>query len=75
MECGLSKIKSEWPVGRVLHQDSERHNKQLTTQIGLRPSQHLLVFTKHAKCMTLSVLETSLPMQRSHDTLTLDISA
>ena len=25
--------------------------------------------------MTLSVLETSLPMQRSHDTLALDISA
>ena len=32
-------------------------------------------FTKHAKFMTLSVLETSLPMQRSHDTLALDISA
>ena len=26
-------------------------------------------FTNRAKCMTLSVLETSLPMQRSHDTL------
>ena len=25
------------------HQDSEHHNKWLTTQMGLRPSQHLLV--------------------------------
>ena len=33
-------------------------------QIDLRPN-----LTKHAKCMTLSVLETSLPRQRSHDTL------
>ena len=32
----------------------------------------LACFTKRAKCMTLSVLETSLP---SHDTLALDISA
>ena len=32
-------------------------------------------FTNRAKCMTLSVLETSLPMQRSHDTLALGISA
>ena len=30
-------------------------------------------FTKRAKCMTLSVLETSLPMQRSHDTLAFGI--
>ena len=29
--------------------------------------------TKRAKCMTLSVLETSLPMQRSHDTLAFGI--
>ena len=28
-----------------------------------------------AKCITLSVLETSLPMQRGQDTLALDISA
>ena len=33
----------------------------------------LTCFTKRAKCITLSVLETSLPMQRSHDTLVLDI--
>ena len=32
-------------------------------------------FTQHAKYMTLSVLETSLPMQRIHETLALDISA
>ena len=32
-------------------------------------------FTKHAKCMTLSILETSLPRQRSHDTLASGISA
>ena len=32
-------------------------------------------FTKCAKCMTLSVLDASLPIQRSHDTLALDISA
>ena len=31
-------------------------------------------FTKCARCMTLSTLETSLPMYRSHDTLVLDIS-
>ena len=31
--------------------------------------------TKHAKYMTLSVLEASLPMQRNHDTLAWDISA
>ena len=30
-------------------------------------------FTKRANCMTLSVLETSLPMQRSHDTLAFGI--
>ena len=27
----------------LYHQDSEHHNKRLTTQKGLRPSQHLLV--------------------------------
>ena len=35
----------------------------------------LACITKHAKCMTLSVLDTSLPMQQSYDTLALDISA
>ena len=37
----------------------------------LSPKSTLACFTKVAKCMTLSVLETSLPMQRSHDTLAL----
>ena len=32
-------------------------------------------FTKCAKCMTLSALETSFPMQRSDHTLASDISA
>ena len=32
------------------------------------------LFAKCARCMKLSVLETSLPMQRSHDTLVSDIS-
>ena len=43
--------------------------------MGLRPSQHLFVLPSMQKCMALSVLETSLPMQRSHKTLALDISA
>ena len=32
-------------------------------------------FTKCAKCMTLSVLETSIPMHRIHHTLASNISA
>ena len=47
------------------------HHEVFNRQIGQKPSQHLLSFAKHAKSMTLSVLETSLPMQRSHDTLAL----
>ena len=35
----------------------------------------LTCFTKCTKCMTLSALEISFPMQRSHDTLVSDISA
>ena len=36
---------------------------------GSETKSTLACFIKPAKCMTLSVLETSLPMQRSHDTL------
>ena len=55
----------------LLYVTSGRHNKQ----IGRETKSTLACFTKDAKCMTLSILETSLPMQRSHDTLALDISA
>ena len=35
----------------------------------------LACFTKRAKCMTLSILETSLPRQRSHASLAFSIKA
>ena len=55
----------------IWHHNSENHNKQ----IGCETKSALACFTKCAKGMTLSVLETNLSMQRSHDTLALDISA
>ena len=52
------------------------HNQVYNGQINRSETKSTLVcFTKHAKCMTLSGLEISLPRQRSHDTLALDISA
>ena len=42
---------------------------ELQRQKGHKTPSTLAYFTKHTKCMTLSVLETSLPMQRSHDIL------
>ena len=45
------------------------YNQVYNRQIGHETKSTLDCFTKHAKRKTLSVLETSLPMQRSHDTL------
>ena len=41
-------------------------------QISLKPSQHLLVLPSVQSALTFSILETSLPRQRSHDTLASD---
>ena len=56
--------KLQRQIGR--NQVCERH-------IGRKNLVALACSTKRAKCMTLSVLETSLPMQRSHDTLAFGI--
>ena len=42
-------------------------------QIGPEAKSILACFTMHAKYMALSVLDTSLPMQRSHDTIAFGI--
>ena len=51
------------------------HDQVCNRPIGCENPVALACSTKRAKCMTLSVLETSLPMQRSHGTLALGISA
>ena len=43
-------------------------------QIGSEAKSTLACFTKRTKCMILSILETSLPRQKSHDTLAPGIS-
>ena len=69
-----SMVRYNFPQCNIA--DSERHDKQMAhNPNGSETKSTLACFTKRAKCMTLSVLETSLPMQRSHDTLTLDIYA
>ena len=49
--------------------------KPQMNKLVVKLSQNLLILLECAKYIALSVLETSLPMQRSHETLTLDISA
>ena len=48
---------------------------QAMSKIGHKIQSTLTCFTKGAKCMTLSVLENGIPMQRSHDIIASNISA
>ena len=76
MHCLLLTLQSRWCCAQipvVLQIGSCKISAW--DKKGCSTQSTLPCFTKHAKCMTLSVLETSLSLKRSHDTLASGISA